>query len=194
MSISTIQLTRREIEKVLRREYALRAYYRIQGELEESSRIISGLKAKILLASGHSETARHFFELLDRDSKKIDFLAIYQAGKESRAHGEAVRQGLYHCLRALALDQNSFDFEGDFQNTFNRLINLMPDDITAMYPEYLLTEYRATFCGVNRHAEKFFRMGYALRVIKFGAEHPLRRYKMMGQSKYKKQWQCLYRG
>lgn len=180
--MSEVQFSREEIEMVLRKEYELRADYRLQGELEESSKIISKLKAQILLASGHADTAQHFFKLLDMDSKKIDFFQVYQMGKESRAQGNSLKSGLYHCLRAMALNQKSLDFEGDLQHTFNLLIKLMPDDVTAMYPEYLLAEYRATFCGVNKHIAKFFRLGYEPLRIKLSKCRFRQRYKLVSPS------------
>lgn len=64
MFVTDSRLTQEEIKMVFRNEYTLRTYYQVQGELEDSSRIIKSLKARISLACGNYEAANHFFALL----------------------------------------------------------------------------------------------------------------------------------
>lgn len=160
MFVTESRLTLEEIKMVFRNEYTLRTYYQVQGELEDSSRIIQSLKARISLACGNHEAARQFFALLEADSQQIDFTQIYQAGKDCFKTGVPFDKGLYNCTRELALKPTSQRLSGELQRCFMELTALMPDEETRMYPEYLLTEYRATYGAVNRHIGDFFKLGY----------------------------------
>lgn len=160
MGKSQHKLLETELEAVLRTELTQRIRDELQGEAEEAPSIIREYKAKILLACKDHSLARRFFALLEWECKKIDFTKIYLAGKNSAANGEAMNAGFYRCMRELAMESENRALDEELLTVFTRLTKQMPNEDTALYPWYLLEEYRKTYGMVNNRADEFFQMGY----------------------------------
>lgn len=157
---TNLNLSSTEIATILRAEQVQRIRDELQGEAEEAPSIIREYKAKILLACKDHSLARRFFALLEWECNKIDFTKIYLAGKNSAANGEAMNAGFYRCMRALAMESENRALDEELLTVFTRLTKQMPNEDAALYPWYLLEEYRKTYGMVNNQADEFFQMGY----------------------------------
>lgn len=160
MAESEHKLIRTELEAILHLERVQRMKDERQGEAEEAPSIIREYKTKILLACKDRDLAEKYFQLLEQDCHKIDFVSVYAAGKESALKGEPEHDGFYRCMRELAMDSQNRSLDDELLTVFTRLTKQMPNEEAALYPWYLLEEYRKTYGAVNAKADEFFKMGY----------------------------------